>query len=150
MHNTKFVCFCLSTMVLTCAGIPLEYEFDGTGYIGDAENGGTGACTARYGTPHVTVPGTQGPCTATSSLWRCGTTRKAVRVLRTAAYGGPLRSYRHSGLGPARHALPLRCQTLQNLQHISQPPPAGSSHRHGPHVEISQSILAFADNFASS
>ncbi|PTB53950.1 hypothetical protein M431DRAFT_45158, partial [Trichoderma harzianum CBS 226.95] len=61
-------------------------------------------------------------------------------LLARAAYGGPLRSYRHSSLGP-RDALPLCavlcCQMLQNgLTAISQPPPAGpaqvQSHRHGP------------------
>lgn len=75
-------------MALTCAGMSLEYEFS-TRYlcIGDAENGGTGECTARYehGAP-LRVPGTQG------SMYRylCGAVAPRVRqseLLVRAAYG---------------------------------------------------------------
>ncbi|KAK4070581.1 hypothetical protein Trihar35433_5048 [Trichoderma harzianum] len=77
----------------------------------------------------------------------CGAVAPRVRqseLLVRAAYGGPLRSYRHSGLGPARHALPPGlCAVLpgnaaerNGHQSAGVSPPAGpaqvQSHRHGP------------------
>lgn len=96
-------------------------------------------------------------------LWRCGTTRKAVRVARTGGLRGAITELqalwlRASQTRSASRALCCAarkcCRTERPSVSWSLPPSRSSSGPKSPsrtpHVEISQSILAFADNFASS